>query len=664
MMDHFINKRRLEIGICLFLVVATFVVYARISGYNFVNYDDELYVIKNPFIKAGFSRESIVWAFTSGYAANWHPLTWLSHMLDMELFGLNPMGHHWTSLQIHIVNVVLLFLFLKWMTGAVWKSAFVSTLFAIHPLHVESVAWISERKDVLCAFFWILSTWAYVGYVRRPEKKRYIILLVLFTLGLMSKPMIVTLPFTLLLLDYWPLERFQSLIYENKFKRVHAMTTLVLEKLPLFVLSVVSSVITFFVQQHAGAVAPIKYLSLNPRIANAIVSYVSYIVKMIWPLNLAILYPFQEWHPEHVLMSGTMILVTSIWVIKKRRRFPYLIMGWFWYLGTMVPVIGLVQVGAQSMADRYTYIPLIGLFIAISWGMGDITAKWPRQKTLQNILAGVVITFFAIIAWFQVGTWENGITLFSNVIKNSPNNSIAYCELGRGMDRHGRYDEAVRYYLKALQINPNYAEAHYELGVTMEEEGHSKEALKHYQEALRIKPDYAKVYNNIGVILSTKGNLIDAVHHYQRAIKINPTYAIAYYNLGIISTKHDRVREAISYYQKALQFNFNMTQALYQLSWILATCGDAKYRNGKEALKLAEKLCKVTQYRQPLSLDALAAAYAETKKFDKAILTAQKGIELAEQQGAKELSFGIQKRLELYKKAQPYRQNLNNKNES
>jgi lipoprotein NlpI len=232
------------------------------------------------------------------------------------------------------------------------------------------------------------------------------------------------------------------------------------------------------------------------------------------------------------------------------------------------------------------------------------------------------------------------------------------------MDRHGRYDEAVRYYLKALQINPNYAEAHYELGVTMEEEGHSKEALKHYQEALRIKPDYAKVYNNIGVILSTKGNLIDAVHHYQRAIKINPTYAIAYYNLGIISTKHDRVREAISYYQKALQFNFNMTQALYQLSWILATCGDAKYRNGKEALKLAEKLCKVTQYRQPLSLDALAAAYAETKKFDKAILTAQKGIELAEQQGAKELSFGIQKRLELYKKAQPYRQNLNNKNES
>jgi Flp pilus assembly protein TadD len=339
-------------------------------------------------------------------------------------------------------------------------------------------------------------------------------------------------------------------------------------------------------------------------------------------------------------------------------------MGWFWYLGTMVPVIGLVQVGAQRMADRYTYIPLIGLFIAIAWGMGDISAKWPRQKKLQNILAGVAIIFFVIIAWFQVGTWKNGITLFSNVIKNNPNNSNAYCELGRGMDRNGRYDEAVRYYLKALQINPNYAEAHYELGVTLEEQGHSKEALKHYQEALRIKPDYAKVHNNIGVILSKKGNFVDAVHHYQKAIKISPTYAIAYYNLGIISSKHDRVREAIPCYQKALQFNFNMTQALYQLSWILSTYEDAKYRNGEEALKLAEKLCKVTQYRQPLSLDALAAAYAETKKFDKAILTAQKGLELAELQGAKELAFGIKKRIGLYKKGQPYRQNFNNKNES
>jgi hypothetical protein len=276
MMDHFINKRRLEIGTCLFLVLVCLVVYVQLIGFSFVSYDDELYITKNPYIKAGLTRDSIVWAFTSGYAANWHPLTWLSHMLDMELFGLNPMAHHWTSLQIHIVNVVLLFLFLRWVTGTICRSAFVAVLFAVHPLHVESVAWISERKDVLCAFFWILSMWGYVGYVRRPNKTRYLLLVILFTLGLLSKPMIVTLPFALLLLDFWPLERFQSLIYERKFKPVHAMATLILEKMPLFILSVVSSVITFFVQQHAGALASIESLPIKARIANAIVSYAGY----------------------------------------------------------------------------------------------------------------------------------------------------------------------------------------------------------------------------------------------------------------------------------------------------------------------------------------------------------------------------------------------------
>jgi len=664
MTDHFIQKRRLEIVICLLLVMVSTLIYFQLNGFEFVTYDDELYITKNPYIKAGFTRESIVWAFTSGYAANWHPLTWLSHILDIELYGLNPMGHHWTNLQIHMINCILLFLFLQWISGAIWRSAFVAALFAVHPLHVESVAWVAERKDILCAFFWILSMLAYVGYVRRPNKTRYLLLLILFTLGLMSKPMIVTLPFALLLLDFWPLNRYQSIIQERKINISQALLTLVQEKIPLFLLSTVSSFITFWVQHHAGAVASITSIPLEARAANAIVSYTSYIWKMIWPLNLAVLYPLREWHPGQVIMSGLLLSILIILAIWSRRRFPYFFVGWFWYLGTMIPVIGLVQVGVQRMADRYTYIPLIGLFIIVAWGMADISAKWSQRKNIRSLFAGIVLIFLVIIAWMQAGTWKNGISLFSRAIKVTQNNYIAYCGLGQALERHGKYNEAVRYYLKALQINPNYAQAHFELGVTLKVQGNLTEALMHYFEALRIKPNYAKVHNNIGVILSNQGKSKEAINHYQRAIQISPNYAAAYYNLGIIFAKHGRVMEAIPNYQKALQFNFNMTQALYQLSWILATCEDGKYRNGEEAIKLAERLCQVTKYSQSLALDALAAAYAETGKFDIAVLTAQKGLELAEQQGPKELALGIKKRLELYMTGQPYRQNLNNKNES
>jgi tetratricopeptide (TPR) repeat protein len=480
----------------------------------------------------------------------------------------------------------------------------------------------------------------------------------------MSKPMIVTLPFTLLLLDFWPLNRFQSIIKKRNKNVFQVVLILAKEKLPLFVLSTVSSFVTFFVQQHGGAVASITSVPLESRVANAIVSYINYIWKMIWPLNLAVLYPLREWYIGQVIISGFLLLALTILAVWTRKKWPYFFLGWFWYLGTMVPIIGLVQVGVQQMADRYTYIPFIGLFIIVAWGVTDISANWTWRKNIQGLFVGVVCIFFIIVAWFQTGMWKNGITLFSHTVKITHNNSIAYCGLGQALDRHGKYDEAVRYYLKALHINPNYADAHYELGVTLEKQGHSTESLKHYSKALRIKPNYAKVHNNIGAILSKQGKTKEAIDHYQKAIQIRPDYAIAYYNLGKICAKHGRVMEAITNYQKALQSNFNMTQALYQLSWILATSEEEKYRNGEEAIKLAERLCKVTQYRQPLSLDALAAAYAETKKFDMAILTAQKGFELAEQQGAKELASGLKRRLALYKKRQPYRQNFNNKNES
>ncbi len=663
-MEGFIKKRCLELVLCLFLAVASLVVYLQVTNCDFVNYDDELYLTENPNIKAGLTSESIIWAFTTGYASNWHPLTWLSHMLDIDLYGLNPMGHHWTNLQIHIVNTVLLFLFLRWMTGAIWKSAFVAALFAIHPLHVESVAWIAERKDVLCAFFWILSMLAYVGYVRHPKKRYYLLLVILFALGLMSKPMIVTLPFALLLLDFWPLDRFRSINYEQKINVFRVLITLIWEKIPLFVLSAISCFITFFVQRHGGAVASIEAFPLNARVANSIVSYTSYIGKMIWPLHLAVLYPLREWHLGQVLISGLLFLFLSILAIRAWRRFPYVTVGWLWYLGTLVPVIGLVQVGAQSMADRYTYIPLIGLFIIIAWGMADISVKWRRQRIVLSIFSGVMFLFFMIYAWFQVGYWKNGITLFAHAIKVTHNNSIAYCELGHALDRHGKHDEAIRHYLKSLQINPYYTEAHYELGVTLKEQGNSTAAARHYLEALQINPNHVKAHNNLGIILADQVNFKDAVYHYKKALQINPKYAGAYYNLGKIFANQGNIEEAILQYRKGLQFSPNMTQILYHLSWILGTYEDEKYRNGEEAVKLAAKLCKITRYNQPLALDALAAAYGETGEFDAAVSTAKKALKLALDKGPEELAIGLKKRLQLYQIKRPYRQSLRKNNES
>jgi Flp pilus assembly protein TadD len=628
-MDRLNKKRRLQLVICLFLVVLSLVVYQQLTGCDFVNYDDELYVKKNPHIMAGLTLESIIWAFTTGYASNWHPLTWMSHMLDFELYGLNPMGHHWTNLQIHIVNTVLLFLFLKWMTGAIWRSAFVAALFAVHPLHVESVAWVAERKDVLCSFFWILSMWAYVRYVRNTTKIRYVLLVIFFIFGLMSKPMIVTLPFVLLLLDFWPLSRFQSMLHKQQISVYKTIGYLVREKIPLFVLSTISSFITFFVQQQGGAVSSIETFPLKARVANAIISYTSYIGKMIWPIHLGVLYPLREWYPVQVMTSGLLLLVLSSLAVWKWRRFPYLTTGWLWYLGTLIPVIGIVQVGIQRMADRYTYIPSIGLFIIVAWGMSDITAKWRCQRTVVAVFSSIILIFYMIFTWFQVGYWHNQITLFKHTIEVTHNNSIAHCELGHALAQTGKPNEALVYYIKALQINPNYAEA----------------------------------YNNLGVILASQNKDKEAIINFYEALRIDSDYAGAYYNLGKVFVNQGRIEEAIVNYRKALHFSPDMTEALYNLSWILSTYENERYRNGEEAVKLAERLCKITQNNQPLALDALAAAYADAGNFDEAVSTSKKALKLALLLGPQELVLGLKKRLKLYQAKRPYRQSLSKKNE-
>ena len=620
MIDNFFKTKRKEIIICLFLVAASIFVYLQLINCDFVYYDDNSYVTENPHVKAGLTLQRVIWAFTTGHAGNWHPLTWLSHMLDIEFYGLSPMGHHLTNLQIHIANTVLLFILFNWMTGAVWPSSLVAALFALHPLHVESVAWVAERKDVLCAFFWILSTLAYVRYTKNQSKMSYLLIVVLFAFGLMSKPMIVTLPFTLLLLDFWPLSRFKPKVYKTQTSVCRIFITLFWEKIPLFVLSAALSSATFFVQQHGGAVTSIEILSLKARVANAIVSYTSYIGKMIWPLNLAVLYPLREWQLGQVMMSGLLLLVLSAFAVRAWRRFPYLTVGWLWYLGTLVPVIGLVQVGVQSMADRYTYIPLIGLFIIVAWGMRDIAVKWRSRRILLLIFSAIALVFFIICTWFQVNYWQDGITLFKHTVKVTHNNSIAHCNLAHALDRHGKHDEALIHYSKALQINPKYTEAH----------------------------------NNIGNILARQRNDKGAFYHYQEALRINPNYAGAYYNLGKIYANKGEVEEAILYYKKTLQVSPNIAEALYNLSWIYATNQNEKFRNGKQAVKLAEKLCRLQNYKHPLSLDALAAAYAETGKFDRAVIIAKKALDLALKTGPKELALGLEKRLKLYQAGHPY----------
>jgi Flp pilus assembly protein TadD len=567
---NFLHNRCKEIIISLFLIAASLAVYWQIINHEFINYDDKVYVAENPHIKDGVTLESIRWAFTTDRAANWHPITWLSHILDIELYGLNPMGHHWMNLQIHIVNSILLFLVFNMMTGAIWKSAFVAALFALHPLHVESVAWVAERKDVLSAFFWILSIWAYARYTRQPDKKRYFLLIIFFVLGLMAKPMIVTLPFVLLLLDFWPLSRLQSTAQESKHFSYKALTPLVLEKLPLFVLTTVSSFITFFVQQQGGAVRSLEAVPLNLRIANTFFSYINYLAKTIWPQDFALIYPYPSisiiWQ---IILSVPVLLCISILTIKLAFRFPYLAIGWLWYLGTLVPVIGLVQVGYQSMADRYTYIPLIGIFIIVAWGMADISSRWRNQKNVLALLCCSVLALLMIRTWHQARYWQNSVTLLSHSLNVTHNNSMAHYVLGQSLNQHGKVKEAVFHYNEALKIRPKFAMAHNNLGVIMADQGNDKLAIYHFDKAIQIDYDLGGAHNNYATILLNQNKFEEAAKHYKEAISIDPENIHVYNNLANMLEAQEHFDEAVLYYKKVLSISAQNADIHYKLGCIL-----------------------------------------------------------------------------------------------
>jgi Flp pilus assembly protein TadD len=577
---------RRELSVCLFLVLATLTVYWQVGNYEFVNLDDDMYITENSHVQEGLSRESATWAFTTTRLANWHPVTWLSHMLDFQLYGLNPRGHHLTNVFFHLVNTLLLFLVLKWMTGALWRSSFVAALFALHPLHVESVAWVAERKDVLSTLFWILSIWAYLGYVKRPGVKRYLLILLSFALGLMAKPMLVTLPCVLLLLDYWPLERIQlgqaassrtapdppAVIAHTPRKQAFR---LFFEKTPLFFLAVVSSVVTFLVQKGGGAVGALEAYPVRIRVANALLSYFRYMVKMIWPQNLAVFYP----HPGQSLPmwqaagAGLLLLLISIVVIRAGRRQPYLPVGWFWYLGTLVPVIGLVQVGAQAMADRYTYVPLIGLFIMVAWGVPELLARWRYSKPALASVAVLLLAALMVCTWLQIKHWENGLTLFEHTLQVTSNNSQIHNNLGNVLTKKGRLQEAILHYTKALEINPNYAAAHSNLGVALADQGRFGEAIKHYSAALLLNPNSPETLNNLGVARYNQGDVPGAIENYMRAVQLKPDYAEAHNNLGNGLAQQGRLTEAEDHYRKALSIKPDYPEAHNNLGVDLARRG-------------------------------------------------------------------------------------------
>jgi Tfp pilus assembly protein PilF len=590
----------------------------------------------------------------------WHPLTWLSHMLDFQLYGMNAGGHHMTSLLFHITNTLLLFFIFRRMTGGIWQSGFASALFALHPLHVESVAWVAERKDVLSTFFWLLTMLAYLRYVEKPVLIRYFMVLLFFVLGLMSKPMLVTLPFVLLLMDYWPMGRLQlgQVIKTGNVKtQKTSIFHLVGEKIPLFLLTAVASVAAYITQQKGGVLTHMDLALFKVQIANALVSYISYISKMIWPSQLAAFYPHLGTLPIWESVGAGLLLISlTVFVVSSWQRFPYLFVGWFWYIGTLVPVIGLVKVGSFAMADRYTYVPLIGLFIIIAWGVPELMAHWRHRKIWLAALATVLLLTLAAATWKQVRYWKNSTALFEHTLNVTDNNYVAHDKLGEALAVQNRTKEAIRQYSEALRIEPYYVQAYLKLGDAHASLGNNKDAVYCYNEALRIKPTYSKAHNNLGNALLYQGNDKEAIYHYYEALRIDSNYTGAYYNLGKIFANQGKTEKAILFYRKALDSNPDMTQALYNLSWITATHKNQKFRNGIKAIELAEKLCKITQYNQPLALDALAAAYAEAGKFNAAVLTAQKALKLALLYGPKELVLGLKKRLQLYQGKRPYRQ--------
>jgi tetratricopeptide (TPR) repeat protein len=555
------------------LVLVTIGLYWPATRCDFVNYDDDLVVTSNVHVQNGLTLKNVKWAFFNPVNSIWNPLTVLSHMLDCQLFGLKPWGHHLTNVLLHVVNTVLVFLLLRRLTGALWRSLLVAALFAVHPLHVESVAWVAERKDVLSTCFGLLALIFYARYTQkrsrveeressagnsgsafdlRPSTLDYGLVLFFFALGLMSKPMLVTWPFVMLLLDYWPLERFKH----------SSVWRLVTEKIPFFSLMVTMSIVTFIVQKQTSTLMTVEKLPLGARSGNALISYCRYLGKLFWPTDLAVFYPHPEnWPIKQVVMAGGLILGITVFFILERRRYPFLLMGWLWFVGTLVPVIQLVQTGSHAMADRYTYIPSLGVLILTVWGVYELTRRWRYQVIALSVVCCAAIVLCLGMTWQQLVYWQDSEALFRHALEVEENNCLAHNNLGTALFKKDQIDEAISQYQEAIRLKPDDAKPHYNLGTALDKKGQTDEAISQFQEAIRLKPDDAEVHNNLGTAFSRKGQTDEAISQFQEAIRLKPDLAETHNNLGTALDRKGQTDEAISQFRETIRLKPDFAEA-------------------------------------------------------------------------------------------------------
>jgi protein O-mannosyl-transferase len=578
-----LSPSKKQLIVCLLLFLATLAVFWQVKNHEFINLDDDQYVTQNPSVRAGLTLKGVAWSFTTAHADFWHPLTWLSHMLDWQLFGNWAGGHHLTSLILHAANAVLLFLALLALTGAFWQSAFVAALFALHPLHVESVVWVAERKDVLSTFFILLSLLAYARYAKNPGWRRGLAVFIPYLLSLMAKPTYVTLPLVLLLLDYWPLKRMeaqaqglepkQNATAKQKQKKIQNEQTagpdrkatvlnLIVEKIPLLVASLLFGIVAVVVQNRSESSLFADW-PFWVRTANALISTVTYLWMTFWPAGLAPFYP----HPGMAVsllkaaLSGAVIVAVCAIAIRYARRAPYMAVGWLWYLITLAPVTGLIQVGKHSMADRYTYIPLVGIFIVLAWGAADLSRKFDLQRGILATMAGTLLAALVATTWVQVSYWQNNVILFEHTLAVTSDNYLAHTNLGVTLNRMGRTEEAASHYLEAIRINPNFSSSQYNLANYYAARGDKEEAYRHYQEAIRIRPDYANAYNNLGVLLASQRRFDEAASQYEKALRIEPANAGFHYNYGVALANQSRLSEAAGQFREAIALRPSYAEA-------------------------------------------------------------------------------------------------------
>jgi protein O-mannosyl-transferase len=789
-----INRRFVVLTICGLLLLAVAVVFGQTVRHGFINYDDNTYVSENQPVLGGLTARGIAWACTTTHGANWHPITWLSHMLDCQLYGPHAGRHHLTNLVLHALNGILLFIVLWRMTGVLWPAALVAALFAIHPLRVQSVAWVAERKDLLSGLFFLLTLAAYVAYARRPfSLVRYLSVVVLFALGLLAKPTLVTLPFLLLLLDYWPLGRMDRLSASAAKTRLACPRPLLVEKVPLFGLTAISCVVTCLVQREA--LVGLKAVALPERLGNALVSYVAYGAQLFCPVGLAVFYPHRvnRLPPEQILSALTVLAVVSAVAIVWCRRRPYLFVGWFWYLGMLVPMIGLVQAGAMARADRYTYLSQIGLCIAVVWMAAEATAAWPRRRWMCSVASLLVLAGLMVGAWRQASYWVDSETLWKHTLACTSDNYLAHNNLGTALASERRLDEAIDNFRRALEIDPFYAMAHNNLGIALRRQGKKAEALAHfyqaveadpnhadaqdnlglawqaqgrtdeaiaqfrraaeiepdtaryhghlgdalagsghpgeaiaqyqraleitpedetvrfglavalhqqgridealaqfrevlrakpddadarfnlatilanrgqvpeaiaeYEKALAARPDYPQLHHFLGIVLQRAGRNDDALREYEAAVKATPNDAAVRYNLGMLLGQRRQQSAAIEQWREAVRSSPKYVAALNQLAWALATSPNKSIRNGSEAVGLAQRAAGLSGDSDPVILDTLAAAYAESQQFEKAAKMADRAAALAGEHGDRTLADMVRVRAKLYRAGKPYHEN-------